>query len=104
MMKKKLFTFTTVALVIVALAGCSSNQKVTQFGGTKKIELPENMKFVNYNIQSESDIWCTYRPMRDDEQPETFVVSQHTSELNFYGGGQFVIYETKDGVKSSDID
>lgn len=96
-MRKKLVAIACAGLL---LCGCSSNTKVTSFGGTKEIELPENMKFVNYNIQTADTIWCTYRPMRADEQPEVYIVQQNAAEYNFLGGGKFIVYETKDGVQA----
>ena len=61
------------------------------------------MKFVNYNIESKDNIWCTYRPMRKDEQPETYIVHQDKGGIHIAGDGKFIIYEVKDGVRSPEI-
>lgn len=102
-MKKKLLIVTVMLLGCFTFVGCGSNANVTSWGGTKEIVLPENMKFVNYNIQGEEMIWCTYRPMRKDESPETHIIQQDKSGLQFTGDGKFIIYEVKDGIKSKGI-
>ena len=45
-------------------------------------------------------IWCTYRPMRDDEEPEVFIVQQDKTGLHLTGNGKFVIYESKNGIRA----
>ena len=100
---KKAYISLLVLCTLFSLSGCE-NANVTSFGGTKEIVLPENMKFVNYNIESKDNIWCTYRPMRKDEQPETYIVQQDKGGLHISGDGRFVIYEVKDGVKSPRIE
>lgn len=100
---KKTFISLLVLCTLFGLCGCE-NANVTSFGGTKEIVLPEGMKFVNYNIESKDNIWCTYRPMRKDEQPETYIVQQDKGGLHISGDGRFVIYEVKDGVKSPRIE
>lgn len=107
MIKKSSKYVIMIALLIgmsFTLTGCS-NLSTTVFGGTKEIYLPEGMKFLNYNIQDTNKIWCTYRPMRDDEIAETYIVQQDKEGiLSVVGDGKFVIYETKDGVQSPKID
>lgn len=76
-------------------------ERVTGWGGEREIYLPDNMKFINYNIQSSNNIWCTYRPMREDEQAEVFIVQQSRTGLNSINGdGRFIVYESKDGVQA----
>lgn len=98
-MKNKLVCF--VLLAMLGLSACSDNRMATKHGGTKEIKLPDGMKFVNYNIQDDGIIWCTYRPMRSDETPETFIVQQDKGSLAVGRDGKFVVYESKDG-KTSD--
>lgn len=94
---KKLFL---VALIALTLCGCGKNQMVTKFGGTKDIDIPEGYKFINYNIQEDNMIWCTYRPMREDEFAEVYIVKQDKTGMHVAGDGKFVIYETKDGIRA----
>jgi len=88
-------------ILLIGLVGCGENASVTEWGGTKEIYLPEGMKFVNYNIQDTELIWCTYRPMRVDEFPETYIIQQDKTGINISGNGKFIIYETKDSVRST---
>lgn len=103
-MKKKLLIIAVMLFGLFTFVGCSENANVTEWGGTKEIVLPENMKFINYNIQNEAMIWCTYRPMRKDESPETYIIQQDKSGLQFTGDGRFIVYEVKDGVKSEKVE
>lgn len=103
-MKKKLLIVVVMLFGCLTFVGCGSNANVTSWGGTKEIVLPENMKFVNYNIQDEEMIWCTYRPMRKDESPETYIVQQDKSGLQFTGDGKFIIYEVKNGIQSERLE
>lgn len=100
-MKKLLISILTI-FALIGLSGCE-NTNVISWGGTKEIILPEGMKFVNYNIESKNNIWCTYRPMRNDEQPETYVVQQDKGGIHLTGDGKFIVYEVKDGVRSPKI-
>lgn len=100
---KKILISALAMLMLFGLSGCE-NANVTILGGTKEIVLPEGMKFINYNIESKENIWCTYRPMRDDEQPETYIVQQDKGGIQITGDGKFIIYEVKDGVKSPEIE
>lgn len=89
-----------VIIMFFVLCGCGSNSITTTMGGTKEIDIPEGYKFVNYNIQDSDMIWCTYRPMRDDEEPEVFIVQQDKTGLHLTGNGKFVIYESKNGTRA----
>ena len=95
--KIKIYTFVVIVLL---LCGCGSNQRVTSFGDTKEINIPEGYKFVNYNIQDSEMIWCTYRPMRENEVPEVYIVQQDKTGIHLTGDGKFIIYESKDGVRA----
>lgn len=95
----KLFGYLMIFAALFMLFACS-NANVTSWGGTKEIVLPEGMKFVNYKIESNGGIWCTYRPMREDEQPETYIFQQDKGGIHIAGDGKFIIYEIKDGVQS----
>ena len=99
---RKLIISVLAVLMLVGLSGCE-NSNVTTWGGTKEIVLPEGMKFVNYNIESKDNIWCTYRPMRDNEKPETYIIQQDKGGINLTGDGKFIIYEVKDCIRSSKI-
>ena len=94
---KRLLMIGVLALV---LCGCGSNANVTQYGGTKDIDIPDGYKFLNYNIQDNEMIWCTYRPMHTDEKPEVYIVQQDKTGLHFPREGKFIIHESKDGVRA----
>lgn len=101
MKSKKWIGYCLIGGLSVLLVGCGANERVTGWGGEREIYLPDNMKFINYNIQSSNDIWCTYRPMREDEQAEVFIVQQSRTGLNsIKGDGRFIVYESKDGVQA----
>lgn len=99
---KKTFISLLVIFVLFGLSGCE-NRNVTSLGGTKEIVLPENMKFMNYNFEDLDNIWVTYRPMRESEKAETYIIQQDKGGIHMMGDGKFIIYEVKDGVKSPKI-
>lgn len=92
---KKIIALLIICFSIILLSGCA-NSAVTNFGGEKEIFLPDNMKFVNYNIQDSEVIWCTYRPMRENEEAEVYYVVQD-ADVRLFGEGSFIIYESKNG-------
>lgn len=101
MKSKNWISYCMIGGLSILLAGCGANERVTGWGGESEIYLPDNMKFINYNIQSKNDIWCTYRPMRADEQAEVIIVQQSRTGLNsITGDGRFIVYESKDGVQA----
>lgn len=89
-----------IGVLALALCGCGSNRQVTQFGGIKDINIPDGYKFLNYNIQDDEMIWCTYRPMRENEKAEVYIVQQDKSGMRIAGDGKFIIHESKDGVRA----
>lgn len=97
---KKISKIMVVGLLVLLLCGCGSNGSVTGYGGTKEIDIPAGYKFINYNIQSNEMIWCTYRPMREGEIPEVYIIQQDKSGIQLTGDGTFIIYETLDGVRA----
>lgn len=92
---KKIVALLIVCFSTILLSGCA-NSMVTNFGGKKEIFLPDNMKFVNYNIQDSNIIWCTYRPMRENEEAEVYYIAQD-ADIKPFGEGSFIIYESKNG-------
>lgn len=88
-------------IIAISISRCSSNAKVTDWGETKIIDLPDNMKFINYNIQDSDSVWTTYRPMQNGDIAEFYIVRQSRTGLPaITGSGKFIVVESKDGVKA----
>lgn len=51
-MKKLLF----IALLLVMLSSCTDNERARSFGGTEKVTLRPNEKFINITWK-EADLW-----------------------------------------------
>lgn len=96
---KKIVVLLIICFSTILLSGCA-NDIVTSFGRGKEIFLPDNMKFINYNIQSSDTIWCTYRPMRENEEVEVYYVVQD-ADIKPFGEGTFIIYESKNGISAT---
>jgi len=67
-----------VALVVVALFGCTEQQLARNWGGTDHVELPAGQKLVTLTWHDD-DLWYLTRPMRADEEPETYTLSESAS-------------------------
>ena len=64
-------------LTILALAGC---QKITKsFGGSVTVDLPAGTRLVNASWDEGSDIWSLTRPARPGEQPQTYIMYEHSN-------------------------
>jgi hypothetical protein len=84
----------SVLAVMLILAGlftmsCSDNRSAKQFGGKMTITLPENRKLVNVTYKQDN-IWILSRPMKAEEQPETYKFFEKSSLGIFEGEITFV--------------
>ena len=74
-MKKIICVMATVVLVMI-MSGCQTAAK--NFGGTVKLEIPENYKLMEITWKDNS-LWYLARPMRTEEQAETYIFKEKTS-------------------------
>ena len=66
-----------------SLTGCSKDM-VKSVGGTINVDVPKGQKLIEATWKG-SDIWYLTRPMREDEDPETFTL-QEDSNLGIIEG------------------
>ena len=69
MFKKAIAVGVLLGLLVVS-AGCGQFF-ARKYGGTSTEQLPPNTKLVNVTWK-ENSLWLVTRPMRPDEQPETY--------------------------------
>lgn len=75
--------FVITAVLGISLSGC--NQVMTKsFGGDMTIELEPGLKLETIDWEGDS-LWYLTRPMREDEEPETYVLKQ-SSEFGIFEG------------------
>ena len=80
--------FGIVAIMGISLVGC--NQAMTKsFGGNMTIELEPGLKLETIDWEDDS-LWYLTRPMRENEQPETYVLNQ-SSEFGVFEGTVTII-------------
>ena len=85
--------FILVCLIIGSLilsTGCQYTAR--KLGGTTTEQLPPNTKLVNVTWK-ENSLWLVTRPMRSDEQPETY----EFKESSIFGimEGKIIIKESR---------
>ena len=86
--KKTIMAFGIVAIMGISLVGC--NQAMTKsFGGNMTIELEPGLKLETIDWEDDS-LWYLTRPMRENEQPETYVLNQ-SSEFGVFEGTVTII-------------
>lgn len=96
-MKNKIVAFTAVVVLMAVLfIGCTQNQRAYTFGGTAKIIIPSNRKFVNITWKSadgDSNIWVVTRDRKSGDTFETY----YFNESSNFGimQGEVVIKEEK---------
>jgi hypothetical protein len=67
------------AVAILALSSCTENARAKNFGGTSNVKLPAKTKLINATWKEGGNIWILTRPMRQDETPETFTLSEKSN-------------------------
>lgn len=66
-------------LICAAISGCTANQRARQFGGTITKELPAGQKLITATWKDGDSLFYLTRPMRADEQPETYTFKEDSS-------------------------
>lgn len=74
---KKLHILLTL-LVLGSIPSCTDNKMAKSFGGTATVDLPKNTKFVTATWK-DTQLWYVFRPMRENEKPETFTLQEQSS-------------------------
>lgn len=73
---KSIFAITLFSLL--ALAGCTANNRARNFGGTETITLPPNRTLITATWK-EANLWTLTRPRRDGEKPEEYEFIEKSS-------------------------
>ena len=74
---KKFIGIILVLTMAVLIVGCG-NTITKNFGGTIKVNLEPNTKLENITWKDDS-LWVLTRPMREDEEAETYSYKQHSN-------------------------
>lgn len=84
---KKLFL---VLVFVIAMVGCTENQRAKNFGGKSTVQLEQGQKLVNATWK-EDNLWLLTREMRPGETAETYKFQEKSS----YGvmEGTYIIVE-----------
>ena len=86
--KKKIIAFGIVAAMGIYLTGCE--QAMTKsLGGNMTIKLETGTKLETIDWEDDS-LWYLTRPMRENEQPETYKLKQ-SSEFGVFEGTVTII-------------
>lgn len=86
--KKKIIAFGIVAAMGISLTGCE--QAMTKsLGGNMTIKLEPGTKLETIDWEDDS-LWYLTRPMRENEQPETYKLKQ-SSEFGVFEGTVTII-------------
>lgn len=77
-MKKSVILALAALFLISCFVGCTEQMQIRSFGGDGTVKLPAGKKLINATWK-ESNLWVLTRPMRTDEQPETFLFQESSS-------------------------
>lgn len=76
-MKRKIIGGIVLLVVMgFSLTGCKSVAK--NMGGTITIDVPKGQKVIEATWKN-SNLWYLTRPMREDEEPETFTLQEDSN-------------------------
>lgn len=67
-----------VLLATASIVSCTENERAKAWGGTMSITLDPGQKLVNVTWK-ETEMWLLTRPMRPDEQAETYKFAEKSS-------------------------
>lgn len=81
--------FIYTLLLTIFVAGCTENQFARQFGGTIRINLPPNTKFVNATWKN-NELWYIYRPRQAGESVDTVTMREDSNWGLMEGAVQFI--------------
>ena len=62
----------------VAFASCTENQMAKSFGGSMKVDLPPNTKFVSATWKNE-ELWYIHRPRKAGETPDVVTMQEDSN-------------------------
>lgn len=84
--------FLLCLVLALAMAGCTSNSRAKNLGGSTTRTLPAGQKLVMVTWK-EDNMWILTRPMRQEEKPEIYTFKENSS----WGivQGTIIISETK---------
>ena len=84
--------FILLLVLSVTLLSCTENNRVKNWGGTGKLELPKGQKLVTVTWK-DTELWYLTKPMTSTDIPETYYFQEESS----WGlvKGTFIITETK---------
>lgn len=90
---KKILLGCLVMTSIIALAGCTEQNRAKNFGGSMTMELEPNRK-LEMVTWKDSDLWILTKPMTEDDVAETYIFHEDSS----YGimEGSITIKEIKE--------
>jgi uncharacterized protein YcfL len=89
---KTVMKFAIVIIASIMLIGCTSNQRAKYFGATMTIKLDRGQKLVDVTWKK-SSLWYMTKPMKEDDEAETYTFKEDSS----YGimQGTVIFVETK---------
>lgn len=90
---KKILLGCLVMTSIIALTGCTEQNRAKNFGGSMTMELEPNRK-LEMVTWKDSDLWILTKPMTEDDVAETYIFHEDSS----YGimEGSITIKEIKE--------
>jgi hypothetical protein len=65
-------------MLSIFIVSCTENQAAKQFGGTMKVDLPPNTKFVNATWKNE-ELWYIYRPRKVGESVDIVTMQENSN-------------------------
>lgn len=74
---KKILAGILLAVLVMCISGC--NTVTRTWGGQQTIDLPEGMSFIEAEWDSQDNLWYTYRPRRQNEKPETYIMQEESN-------------------------
>ena len=77
-MKTWLAAICIACLTVLLVVSCTQQERARNFGGTATEDLPAGKKLVVVTWK-EDHLWYLTRPMRADEQPETYEFKESSS-------------------------
>jgi uncharacterized protein YcfL len=75
---KMIKQITTLFIFSLLLVGCTDNQAARNWGGTMKMDLPDNEKLINVTWKNE-EIWYLTKPMTKDDVAESYKFHEYSS-------------------------
>jgi len=65
--------------LVIIITGCSDQMMAKSGGGTAEINLPAKQKLMNITWKDDSSLWYLTRPMKPNEEPETYTFKESSS-------------------------